>query len=363
MFNCYNTQSRSDSSNMTATSNNQLSISITILILVLTFSFNAISQNRGLVFNQLNDNYVVVPDNPTLNITNNFSLEFWLVPRKTEAFATILQEGECYGSQQSYFVIQREDTTINFVFNCSGNCNYYNEYKCDTKLRLGDCQHIAISYSSDGVKIYIDGLLQPGHYTNGAYCGDLYESPKDFWVGSYRYLNGTTGAYFDGLLDELRIWSKVLTQNEINSNMNNALTGDEIDLLLYYNFDSLTIGDNSIIFNQSNSTGASLNGTTQSSTTSSPFSYGSCFSYEQTYQAEINISDIKIFPNPTTGDLNISGENITQIEIWNSIGRKVFENQTLENETTIDVSDFEKGVYFVRLYSNNEMVTKQFVKE
>ena len=42
----------------------------------------------------------------------------------------------------------------------------------------------------------------------------------------------------DGNLDEVRIWNTVRTQAEIQANMNTELTGSEINLVAYYNFNA-----------------------------------------------------------------------------------------------------------------------------
>jgi hypothetical protein len=38
-------------------------------------------------------------------------------------------------------------------------------------------------------------------------------------------------------MDELRVWSVVRTEEEINANRNKQLNGDEDDLIIYYQFD------------------------------------------------------------------------------------------------------------------------------
>ena len=41
---------------------------------------------------------------------------------------------------------------------------------------------------------------------------------------------------FQGGIDEVRIWTRTLTQEEIQANMNGELSGDEPGLVAYYNF-------------------------------------------------------------------------------------------------------------------------------
>ena len=74
---------------------------------------------------------------------------------------------------------------------------------------------------------------------------------------------------------------------------------------------------------------------------------------------------IYIFPNPTQGILNFQGnsvEKVDRISVFNSFGELMI-NHFVENDKSIDLSDFSDGFYCIKLYfENNEMVTKQIVK-
>ncbi|OUS01915.1 hypothetical protein A9Q86_04495 [Flavobacteriales bacterium 33_180_T64] len=82
---------------------------------------------------------------------------------------------------------------------------------------------------------------------------------------------------------------------------------------------------------------------------------------ELTIQNEFEIS-----PNPATAKLNIklsnSFENASVI-VYDVLGKKVY-TKVLSNVTSsIDVSKWNSGVYLVRVYSDNQTLTKRFVKQ
>lgn len=60
---------------------------------------------------------------------------------------------------------------------------------------------------------------------------------------------------------------------------------------------------------------------------------------------DINIPKISIYPNPSNGIFHLDGK-YNSIEIFNSIGQKVL--LVAEKTKTIDLSNFEKGVYFAK---------------
>jgi hypothetical protein len=76
--------------------------------------------------------------------------------------------------------------------------------------------------------------------------------------------------------------------------------------------------------------------------------------------AEI-VENFNIQPNPVNNLLTISGNTkIDQVEISDISGRSVFSSN---NERIIDCSDFANGVYFLKIISGNQQVTRKFIKE
>jgi PKD repeat protein len=61
-----------------------------------------------------------------------------------------------------------------------------------------------------------------------------------------------------------------------------------------------------------------------------------------------------VFPNPSTGLFNVKSPSAIEkeIEVYNVLGETVFTYTYTGNTTTIDLSNFEKGVYFIRIREN-----------
>lgn len=78
------------------------------------------------------------------------------------------------------------------------------------------------------------------------------------------------------------------------------------------------------------------------------------------------VSTIAVYPNPTSGQLNIKVDNVNdliQLSICNISGHIILATQISELETTLDISEVQEGVYFIKLQKNNEVITKQIIKE
>ena len=76
---------------------------------------------------------------------------------------------------------------------------------------------------------------------------------------------------------------------------------------------------------------------------------------------ENQLSELKIYPNPTNDTFNISGLKDGNIQIMDSQGRVVKE-MNLE-EGAYSISELTAGVYFVKITSNTASVTKQIIKK
>ncbi len=72
---------------------------------------------------------------------------------------------------------------------------------------------------------------------------------------------------------------------------------------------------------------------------------------------------IFLHPNPTSGILYISGnkKNLNTYVLYDSLGRMMDYIKTGVNQ--IDISSYEKGFYFVKIFSKNSSVVRKIIKE
>lgn len=64
---------------------------------------------------------------------------------------------------------------------------------------------------------------------------------------------------------------------------------------------------------------------------------------------EFGTNSFTLYPNPVKENLMISGNNLGNISIFNTLGQKIKEIEVNNDEMSIDVSGFENGVYFVKV--------------
>lgn len=78
---------------------------------------------------------------------------------------------------------------------------------------------------------------------------------------------------------------------------------------------------------------------------------------------DVNIPTLNVYPNPAKTQVTVtSSSSIDRIEVTNILGQKVYENATVgANQTTINVADLQNGAYFVRVYSENCVITRKLI--
>lgn len=123
-----------------------------------------------------------------------------------------------------------------------GNNSVYRRSRAGYYDAVGQWVHLtAVARSGQDIHTYVNGYELSGEYQGSStYPMDSYSPDQVAKIG---YLFSNNFSYwFDGIMDELRIWNRDLSINEIRQTMCLRLDGDEPDLIGYWNFDE-TDGD------------------------------------------------------------------------------------------------------------------------
>lgn len=183
-------------------------------ILLLLVSFSAPAQIGGaryaFDFDGSNDD-VSIPDDSTLNPLNNLSIEAWI---KADSYAKNIYENSIFCKHT--WANGRE---MGYVFRCgSGGALSFNlakpgggweELTTKSVMSTGQWYHVAATYDSDSMKIYVNGVKQ----ASKAYSSQIRISTNhQAKIGELSYGSGRN---FDGQIDEVRVWNVALPDSVI----------------------------------------------------------------------------------------------------------------------------------------------------
>ena len=114
-----------------------------------------------------------------------------------------------------------------------------NGYSVKTKGQFNQWIYCAVSYNpNNGTKLFINGEMKDFNSKARTYSASGKRNYLSTYVSGHKPKN--VARFFKGEIDELRIWNRTLSEEEINNHMNKQLTGNEKGLVNYYNFNELT---------------------------------------------------------------------------------------------------------------------------
>jgi hypothetical protein len=105
-----------------------------------------------------------------------------------------------------------------------------NDRTANTIITDGQWHHVAITHDGTTMRFYVDGVLD---LSTGITLNTL---DQNLLLGVIS-LPGV-GEFYEGSMDEVRIWGVARTQDQIRENMHLTLKGTETGLLTYYQFNS-----------------------------------------------------------------------------------------------------------------------------
>lgn len=89
------------------------------------------------------------------------------------------------------------------------------------------------------------------------------------------------------------------------------------------------------------------------------------YEYSKLISVDIEHDEISIFPNPTTGIIEIQGKNSDEgtIRLTDNLGRLLIIKQKLSDSEQIDISDMPNGMYFMEILTDARSIIRRIIKE
>ncbi len=160
----------------------------------------------ALKFNGSNS-FVLIPNADNLNPVNQITLMAWAKTEENKT-AKIAEKGDWDGHNILQDKWNGWTAKIRTADNKSRTINWQNGIPV-----YGEWYHIAMTYDGVNFKLYVNGQL-----TNSKkIVGRLHVNNRNFVIGS----NGGTQKFFNGAIDDVRIFDKALTQTEIQAIFSN----------------------------------------------------------------------------------------------------------------------------------------------
>lgn len=267
------------------------------------------NSNKAYSFNGSSD-YIIVPqnsDNDLNSLTNGISISAWINPTVLPSaglVSIVTKWCSALNEQYGMFLNMFGQTLVAIrVVNNSGITSP------NTSV-TGTWYHLVFTYdkTTNEHKVYVDNVNTLTQTAVGTYTNSTDATSLSFGAQACDINGGSAspGRYFNGKIDDIRIYNRVLTANEVTT---------------LYNEADPVLGISDLI-------------TTNNA--------------------------IDVYPNPASDVINFSVQ--TNVQLSNVTGQ-IIANKT--NVNTLDISEQPTGIYFLTLTNDNNQVLQRvkIVKE
>jgi len=193
------------------------------------------------------DDFIDFGNSSSVNITDYITLEAWIKSDKFEATQSIIKKN---GSGSGYELSLSDAGKIFFRLNANTTyrVNSNSLYPHDGNTWM----HVAATYDGTDMIIYING--NPEATVLGP--ASIVTNNKFLVIGTDADNNDKL--FFDGAIDEVRIWNVARSADDIRATMCQKLTGSETGLVGYWRFDNVS-GNNVTDLTSNNNDGTMHN--------------------------------------------------------------------------------------------------------
>ncbi|MFT3866771.1 MAG: hypothetical protein QM729_21120 [Solirubrobacterales bacterium] len=174
---------------------------------------------------------LVVPNSPEFDLTEEFTLEAWVRPEGENYWAPIIAK-ELGGGEGEYLLalwLYGGDWESN-VPSGGTETEYGEEADAQSEEALPEhvWSHLALTWDGSRLRLYVDGHL----------IDSKAGVPPEVTEGNLVIGGGTEyGGYFDGRIDEVRIYDRALAAGEVDTDMETPISTSKRAPVAAYSFD------------------------------------------------------------------------------------------------------------------------------
>jgi chitodextrinase len=155
------------------------------------------------------DDLVTVADAASLDLSTGMTLEAWVRPTTNASWRTVVTKEQA--GNLVYGLFSNSDTTQPSSIVSIGSNPIQDIVRAPGALALSTWQHLATTYDGSTLRLYVDGVQVGTRTVSGA----MPNSTGPLQIGG----NRVWSEWFQGQIDDLRVYSRALSAAEIQNNM------------------------------------------------------------------------------------------------------------------------------------------------
>ena len=299
------------------------------------------------------DDYVDCGNRSTLRLQSNFTIEAWINPEAEQGFPlAFMNLTDDYKNGYGFGYVNGK---LRFLVHPLSMDVAEWEDLPGANIPLDTWSHVAGTYDGKEIKFYLNGQLVESKTTSNMVQGILWNSlPTGLYLGRYMATTPADAAYFKGAVDDVRIWRTVRTEQQIASTYDAKLVGNEQNLSAYW---PLNEGEGTTAIDATaNAFVANLkNGPQWIASNTACWGVGIDENQNNKYN---------VYPNPTNNFIYIDNiSEISTIEIFDIKGQKLESVDANKASLKIDISNFNNGIYLLRITNSSGTAIHKIIKQ
>ena len=184
---------------------------------LVDFSFNGTTSGwtTGMIGGALAfdgvSNYVSL-NSSQVSLTNDFSVSTWINPRNASGYGVFFCVRSMYQQSGFKFWVDSNDLIAEGQTAAGWNQVYFGV----GQIQNNNWYHVVFVYDKSTVLVYLNGVnLAPAYGGNPNWGGDFVMNPTEPTRIGAENGAGPVGFYFDGVVDDLRVYNRTLSPAEI----------------------------------------------------------------------------------------------------------------------------------------------------
>lgn len=178
--------------------------------------------------------YLSATDSTSLSVTNNFTLECWVNFASLPAVTTLDFLSKYDGAGKASFLFRFNTASNQLRLFTSSDGTTLLTTSVSWSPSTSTYYHLAITFASGTVKYYVNGSQQGTDQTD--LNTSIFDSTAPFVIGADTVPSSPSN-FFDGLIDDVRVYNAVRSQADIASDYQQELIGNETNLVAYWPFE------------------------------------------------------------------------------------------------------------------------------
>lgn len=218
-------------------------LSLMLLSLVFIYPYAEALNINSSELESSNGQFLSVPSNGSLNLSNQLTIESWVKWESLDSDQGIVTRWNADSNQRSYALRWYDEGGVKKLgLMVSADGSTFGVKSVSFIPSIGDWYHIAATYAANSgeVKFYINGTEHLSDFSAGSF-GSIFGADSSLNVGAFSGV--VSSNFFDGRIDDVRVWNIARSQAEIAANMNKELLGNETGLVAYWKFNGSSLED------------------------------------------------------------------------------------------------------------------------